>query len=144
MITVDTRVFKQTSWRQYLLRFVLGGAITVATGLLARFYGPVWGGLFLAFPAIFPASVTLVAKHERQRKARHGLHGTIRGLDAAAANAVGAILGSIGLFFFALVACGFLSFGNGALALLAATIVWFGVASLAWLVWKRRYRRTSR
>jgi hypothetical protein len=30
--------------------------------------GPRVGGLFLAFPAIFPASATLVEKHEKQKK----------------------------------------------------------------------------
>jgi hypothetical protein len=144
MVTVDTRVLKQTSWRQYALRFAMGGIVTVVAGLIAQFYGPVWGGLFLAFPAIFPATVTLVAKHERHRKARHGLHGTRRGLDAAAANALGATLGSIGLFVFALVACCLLSFGGGAWALLPATLAWFFVAVTAWLIWKRRQRRPRR
>ena len=122
----------------------MGGAITVIAGLIAQFYGPVWGGLFLAFPAIFPATVTLVASHERKRKARHGLQGAKRGLDAAAANALGATLGSIGLFIFAMVACGLLTFGSGAWALLPATIAWFLVAGTAWLVWKRRQRRPHR
>jgi hypothetical protein len=42
---------------------LLGGVVTVVAGLLAKHYGPVFGGLFLAFPAIFPASATLVDKH---------------------------------------------------------------------------------
>src|SRR6478735_3837649 len=49
-------------------RFVLGGAITTAAGLIAELYGPAIGGLFLAFPAILPASLTLVAKHQEDRK----------------------------------------------------------------------------
>jgi hypothetical protein len=32
-------------------------------GLIAARFGPVVGGLFLAFPAIFPASATLIEKH---------------------------------------------------------------------------------
>lgn len=143
-ITVDTRVLKQTGWRQYALRFAMGGAVTVTAGLIAQYYGPVWGGLFLAFPAIFPATVTLVAQHERQRKARHGLQGIERGLDAAAANALGATLGSLGLFIFAMVACCLLAFGSGAWALLAATLAWSFVAGSAWLFWSRRQRRPKR
>jgi hypothetical protein len=38
----------------YAIRFVIGGLITTATGLVARKFGPVVGGLFLAYPAIFP------------------------------------------------------------------------------------------
>jgi hypothetical protein len=40
------------------LRQTLGGAMTVIAGLIAARSGPVIGGLFLAFPAIFPASAT--------------------------------------------------------------------------------------
>ena len=36
-------------------------------------WGPGIGGLFLAFPAIFPASATLVEKHEKQKKNRAGI-----------------------------------------------------------------------
>ena len=62
----------QTRWYEYAIRFVLGGAMTVIAGLIADHYGPVVGGLFLAFPAIFPASATLVEKHVRLNKRRKG------------------------------------------------------------------------
>jgi hypothetical protein len=58
---------RQTRWHEYLVRFVLGGVITVIAGLIAARFGPVVGGLFLAFPAIFPASATLIEKHVRKR-----------------------------------------------------------------------------
>ena len=47
---------KNTKGYEYALRFVLGGLATVFTGLIASFFGPVAGGLFLAFPAIFCAA----------------------------------------------------------------------------------------
>ena len=78
---------KNTKGYEYALRFVLGGLATVFTGLIASFYGPVTGGLFLAFPAIFCASITLVERHERQRKQKMGLGGTRRGQEAAAQEA---------------------------------------------------------
>ena len=65
----------QTRWYEYLVRFVLGGAMTVVAGLIAARFGPVIGGLFLAFPAIFPASATLIEKHVRERKEKAGLPG---------------------------------------------------------------------
>ena len=49
--------------------------MTVAAGLIAARFGPVIGGLFLAFPAIFPASATLIEKHVRERKEKAGLPG---------------------------------------------------------------------
>ena len=66
---------KEGRWRETILRFVLGGLATAATGLIADIWGPVKGGLFLALPAIFCASVTLIEKHERERKEKKGMKG---------------------------------------------------------------------
>jgi hypothetical protein len=52
----------------------------------------VFGGLFLAFPAIFPASATLVAKHETQKKQNAEIATSSRGPQAAAVDAAGAAL----------------------------------------------------
>ena len=75
---------RQTRWYEYLVKFVLGGVMTVVAGLIAARFGPVTGGLFLAFPAIFPASATLIEKHVRERKEKAGLSGARRGKEAAA------------------------------------------------------------
>jgi hypothetical protein len=75
--------------------------MTVVAGLIAARFGPVIGGLFLAFPAIFPASATLIEKHVRERKEKAGLRGARRGKEAAALDA--AALGSFGLTAFGLV-----------------------------------------
>ena len=77
--------------------------MTVVAGLIAARFGPVIGGLFLAFPAIFPASATLIEKHVRERKENAGLLGARRGKEAAALDAAGAALGSFGLAAFGLV-----------------------------------------
>ncbi|HUS33212.1 MAG TPA: hypothetical protein VMZ53_32140 [Kofleriaceae bacterium] len=71
---------------EYAVRFVFGGAITVVTGLIANIWGPLVAGLFLAFPAILPASMTLVKQHDGRR--------------AALEDARGARLGSVGLAAF--------------------------------------------
>jgi hypothetical protein len=94
---------RQTRWHEYLVRFVLGGVMTVVAGVIAARFGPVIGGLFLAFPAIFPASATLIEKHVRERKEKAGLPGARRGKEAAALDAAGATLGSFGLVAFGLV-----------------------------------------
>ena len=42
--------------------------------------------------ASLSASLTLIAEHQKERKARRGLHGVIRGRKAAALDALGAAL----------------------------------------------------
>ena len=72
---------------EYLIRFALGGAATVFTGLVSSRYGASIGGLFLALPAIFCASATLIEKHEIRRKREAGVAGQRRGQEAAALDA---------------------------------------------------------
>lgn len=100
-LSLDLSVLQGSTWHEYVLRFIFGGAVTATTGIVAKHFGPEIGGLFLAFPAIFPASATLIEKHERDKKRKAGLHGTNRGREAAGLDAAGAALGSIGLIGFA-------------------------------------------
>ena len=105
-IKIKFSSLRTTRGYEYLLRFGLGGLVTMSTGVIAQTYGPEVGGLFLSFPAIFCASATLVEKHERERKEKAGLVGTNRAKDAAALDAAGASLGAVGLLGFGLVAWG--------------------------------------
>src|ERR1700692_4725325 len=102
IVRVKFSPLRQSKWYEYVLRLGLGGLATVCTGVIANIFGPDTGGLFLAFPAIFFASATLIEKHERQRKQDQGLKGDLRGKGAAALDAAGAAWGSIGLAIFAL------------------------------------------
>jgi Protein of unknown function (DUF3147) len=77
-IKVDPSVLRRTKWHDYAIRFFFGGVITVVTGIIAKKFGPGIGGLFLAFPAIFPASATLIEKHEREKRESRGLEGSAR------------------------------------------------------------------
>jgi hypothetical protein len=124
---------RETHWHEYLVRFVLGGVMTVIAGLIAARFGPVVGGLFLAFPAIFPASATLIEKHVRERKEKRGLPGARRGKQAAALDAAGAVLGSFGLAAFGLVIW-LMIVPSTAWALVIAATSWLAVAILAWQV----------
>jgi hypothetical protein len=101
IVRVNWSALKQSRWYEYVLRFALGGLATALAGAAAEFFGPE-GGLFLAFPAIFCASATLIEKHERERKQKLGLFGDHRGKEAAALDAAGAGLGSLGLAAFGL------------------------------------------
>jgi uncharacterized protein DUF3147 len=94
---------KKGRWYEYVIRFALGGAATVFTGLVSSRYGASVGGLFLALPAIFCASATLIEKHEIRKKMEAGLAGERRGQQAAALNAIGAALGALGMLAFAVV-----------------------------------------
>jgi hypothetical protein len=135
-IRIDLASLKQIRWHDYLTRFLLGGAITVATGLIAKHFGPVIGGLFLAFPAIFPAGATLIEKHERDKKRRAGIPHTIRGRLAAALDARGAAMGTIALAAFGLFVWKLLPLYNAAVILTAALAGWFTLAILIWRVRK--------
>jgi hypothetical protein len=132
---------KELRWYEFVLRFALGGLATVVAGVTADIWGPAVGGLFLALPSIFFASATLIEKHERERKEKKGLKGRDRGKNAAALDAAGAGLGSVGLAAFGAVMWLFAQeTAVGSLALAAAT--WFVVATLLWLA--RRQARIVR
>jgi hypothetical protein len=139
-IRVDPSGLKQTKWHEYALRFVAGGIITVLAGMIARRWGPGIGGLFLAFPAIFPASATLMEKHERQRKQEKGLHGAERGTDVAAIDALGAAMGSVGLIGFAGICWWLIPKYPAPLALGGAAVAWLLVSFSIWIIRQRRRR----
>ncbi len=131
-IRIDPAALKETKWNEYLVRFISGGATTVIAGLIAKKWGPAVGGLFLAFPAIFPASATLIEKHERQRKQKKGLHGEQRGIDVAALDAVGAAMGSLGLLAFAVLCWRLLPHYAAPGVLTGGALVWFLVGVCIW------------
>jgi hypothetical protein len=97
VVKIDSSTVRETRWYEYVLRFLFGGLITGGAGIIAERFGPIIGGLFLAFPAIFPASATLIEKHEIEKKEANGLSGRQRGREAAALEAIGSALGSLGL-----------------------------------------------
>jgi hypothetical protein len=132
---------KELRWYEFAFRFAMGGLATVVAGVTADIWGPAIGGLFLALPSIFFASATLIEKHERERKEKKGLKGRDRGKNAAALDAAGAGLGSVGLAAFGAVMWLFArETAVGSLAL--ATAAWFVVATLLWLA--RRHARIVR
>jgi hypothetical protein len=71
-ISFSPSALKEGRLYEYMIRFALGGAATAFTGLVSSRCGPSIGGLFLALPAIFCASATLIEKHEIRRKTRGG------------------------------------------------------------------------
>jgi hypothetical protein len=131
-ISADIAALKRTSGYEYAVRFLFGGSNTVIAAMLAKAFGSTVGGLFLAFPAIFPASITLVEKHERQKKEAKGLNGIERARLVAAVDAAGAAMGSIALVTFAAASSVLLGLVMTALALGAATLVWLIISAAVW------------
>lgn len=136
-VKVDLSALKQTRWHQYAVRFFVGGMITAGAGIIANKYGPSIGGLFLAFPAIFPAGATLIEKHEKEKKERHGLEGAERGRQAASVDAAGAAMGSVGLFVFAFLVWELVPRYTAWVVLPVATLLWLAISVLIWLCRKR-------
>ena len=115
---VEWRNAAAVPWWEYALRFVFGGTITVLTGLLAHSIGPAIAGMFLAFPAILPASLTLVKKQEGRKK--------------AADDARGARVGALGLVGFAIVVALTATSWPAAGVLVVATLAWLAVSLVVW------------
>ncbi len=136
-IGIKLSALRETKWYDFAVRFVFGGLVTSLAGVVAKEFGPVVGGLFLAFPAIFPASATLVEKHERQRKEKQGLKGERRGREVASVDAAGAALGSLGLVAFGGMVWWLAPFLSAWIVLVGATLVWCGVSVAAWNIRKR-------
>jgi hypothetical protein len=128
---------------EWALRFVFGGLCTMLAGLIANRFGPAVGGLFLAFPAIFPASASLIEKHETVRKQRVGMDGQTRGRMAAGIDAAGTTLACFGLAAFAAIVCKELPGHRGPTVIGAATVVWLFVSVALWLLRKSRLLHRS-
>lgn len=142
-IRVDGSSLRLARWYEYLVRFALGGAVTVGAGLIAQKFGPSPGGLFLAFPAILAASATLIEKHETERKQLAGVRGVVRARKAVGVDAAGAAIGSFGMLAFAVIVWRFLPTHGAAIVLGAATATWFAVSFSLWSMrgWKRALAR---
>jgi hypothetical protein len=132
---------KEGRWYEYLIRFALGGAATVFTGLVSSRYGAFIGGVFLALPAIFCATATLIEKHEIRRKREAGLAGERRGQMAAAVDSAGAGLGALGMLAFAIV-FSLTAETSIPAAFTSASFAWLAVSVAAWYV--RRKARSVR
>ncbi len=114
--------------RDLLVRFAFGALTSTVAGIVGLAFGARAGGLFLAFPAILLATVTLIEGEEGTRAAREDAHG--------------AIVGAIALAGFA--ALGALLFARlpAALVLALATIAWTAIAVGGYhLLWSRRRGR---
>ena len=137
MISISFSSLKQTTVKEYALRFVLGGLVTAVVGLVAKEFGPVVGGLFLAFPSIFPAAITLVEKHEAEKKNANGKRGQDQARCAAGADAAGAAMGSFGLLTFGFIVWRWAADHTAAMVLGSALLCWALTGLVIWVIRKK-------
>jgi hypothetical protein len=98
--------------RDYVIRFLFGGTISVIAALIGQWTTGRIGGIFTAFPAILLASLTLINQED--------------GKQASAMDAQGAVLGAVALVLASIL----LSVTLGALAGAWSLLLGLG----AWLV----------
>ena len=99
---------------KYLVRFAFGAGISLGAGLIGMKFGAVVGGVFLGFPAVLPASLTLIEKKS--------------GKEEAAIDSEGAILGAVALVLYAVVVVFTATKLGVIVTLLLALLVWLAVA----------------
>ena len=100
--------------KDYAIRFLFGGTISVIVALLANFTTPRFGGVFAAFPAVLLASLTLIGEHE--------------GIEPSVEDAQGAVLGALALVATAAYIAATLIRMPGVVSLLSALVLWLVLA----------------
>lgn len=108
------------------LRFGFGAAVSVVAGVIGSVAGDRAGGMFLAFPAILPATLTLVEQNE--------------GISRAVSETRGAVVGALALVGFAGVVIALVTHVPGIVALLLATAGWFLGANALYFIGVRMAR----
>ncbi len=102
-----------------LIRFGFGAAISALAGVVSVLAGSEPGGILLAFPAILPATLTLIEKEESERQAED--------FD------VGSILSAAALASYAIVAWQYVDEGSTPVVLAVATAIWLLTAVVLYL-----------
>jgi hypothetical protein len=127
---LDVQKLREATVKDYAIRFVFGGAVSVLAALISHWTTGRFGGIFTAFPAILLASLTLIGHHEGQ--------------EAAAEDAEGGVVGALALAATAALLAVTLPRMPGVVALLASLALWLlitiGLYALAVRVgWLRTY-----
>lgn len=130
-IECNLEKLRETKPGEYAMRFAFGGLVTAIASWVGIKYGPVVGGLFLGFPSILPATVTLLQKHEEKEQTPAQKR---EAKNQAGDDSLGAAIGSFGLLCFGLVVW-FFGEKMPVLAVIAvATLTWAIAAFAAWLL----------
>lgn len=106
----DPEKLRKLRPRDLAIRFAFGAGVSLVAALVGLRFGNRAGGLFLAFPAILPASLTLIESKEGKQKAIDDLKG--------------AMIGGFGLAAFATLMLGVPALTSVPIALLLALVAW--------------------
>ncbi len=120
LFAIDFEALREIRLRALALRFAFGAAVSVVAGLVGVLAGSRVGGVMLAAPAVLPATLTIIEKHE--------------GRGAAVTETQGAVPGAVALIGFAVVGAVSLAKLPLAAALLGALATWIVVAIGGYLV----------
>jgi hypothetical protein len=111
---------KEVGASDLVVRFAFGALISVVAAVVSLRWNAKAGGMFLAFPAILPATLTLIEKKQSKREAEE--------------DDEGATLGSVAMIAFAATATWALTALPAGLSLAAASGAWLSVAALLYVV----------
>ena len=111
---------RDVRWRDIGIRFAFGVAISMIAATLGLLLHVRLGGMFLAFPAILPATITLISDKEDREQATR--------------NVQGAIAGGVGLVAFAVIGAATVAHWEPFFALLVALGGWVIAAVAAYLL----------
>jgi hypothetical protein len=125
-IAIEPSRLRDLDVRALAVRFAFGFVISVTVGAIGLVAGDRIAGLFLAFPAILPASLTLIADEDGEDKAK---------VDAA-----GACFGAVGLSVYGAASWFLLSRTAPVPAELGALVAWAVVAIGGYLAVRSRLR----
>ena len=137
LIGINVAKLREGKPTEYLTRFLFGGIVTVIATLISAHYGPILGGLFLAFPGIFAPGLSMTETHAIERKAAGGANGILFARAEASVEAAGASIGALGMAAFAIVLWKFLPTHTLALTLPLAGAAWLSVSVTLWWLRKR-------
>lgn len=114
LFAVDVGALREIPLPALVVRFAFGATISVVAGLIGVLAGKAAGGVMLAAPAVLPATLTIIERHE--------------GRGPAVTEVEGAVPGAIALIGFAGVAAASAARIPLGAALLAALATWVAVA----------------
>jgi Protein of unknown function (DUF3147) len=119
---LNARALRNVRWWEMGLRFLAGGCISAAAAVIDHAAGHKAGGAMLAFPAILPATLTLVDRKEGRRAAMRVVWG--------------AYFGGYGMIAYALVVAA-LAPAAKAWALAAGLAAWTAISFGLFKFWSR-------
>jgi hypothetical protein len=88
LVGIELGALRKIRPRELVIRFAFGAFASLLAGCITLVFGARAGGLFLAFPAILAASLTMIEKKDGTSAAVHDVEGAVLGAAGLAALAI--------------------------------------------------------